>query len=282
MLRIEGTEMRSPTNDSVYWQYTAAGSESQTEISISDLTKFAAGGILGLMLRTRIRHSVSAARRKRATAPQTTRQRLLEAAGQVFANKGFNAATGKEIAELAHTNTAAVNYYFGGIDELYAAVLQEARNRVVTTDEVRAAVVGKTDAKAKLEAVIGLIVPAITSPAASSWAIRVLGREIVSPSPALAPLREDACWSGSASYGALLPSCLGCPKTTRRSRAGLISVMAPILLLLVYDRNMFRHMFPDFGLTPQDNAGVIRHLVQFALAGLSAVALDAKTPRPAG
>jgi AcrR family transcriptional regulator len=273
--------MRSPTNDSVYWQYTAAGSESQTEISISDLTKFAAGGILGLMLRTRIRHSVSAARRKRATAPQTTRQRLLEAAGQVFANKGFNAATGKEIAELAHTNTAAVNYYFGGIDELYAAVLQEARNRVVTTDEVRAAVVGKTDAKAKLEAVIGLIVPAITSPAASSWAIRILGREIVSPSPALAPLREDAMVRIGIMRG-IVAELLRLPEDHATVTRGLISVMAPILLLLVYDRNMFRHMFPDFGLTPQDNAGVIRHLVQFALAGLSAVALDAKMPRPAG
>ena len=131
-------------------------------------------------------------RRRPAAADQTTRQRLLEAAGQVFAEKGFNGSTGKEIAELAGTNTAAVNYYFGGVGALYAAVLQEAKGRLVTTEAVVAALAGKTDAKAKLEAVVGLIVRAITSPAASSWAIRVLGREIVSPSPALEGLLADA------------------------------------------------------------------------------------------
>ncbi|MGA2065003.1 MAG: CerR family C-terminal domain-containing protein [Thermoguttaceae bacterium] len=205
---------------------------------------------------------------------------MLEAAGQVFADKGFSDATGKEIAVLARTNSAAVNYYFGGIDELYAAVIREARNRLVTTEDVVAALAGKADAKAKLEAVIGLIVRAITSPAASSWAIRVLGREIVSPSPALEPLREDAMMRIGIMRG-IVGELIGLPEDHPAVTRGVISVMAPILLLLVFDRCMFRRMFPEFGLTPADNAAVIRHLVQFALAGLSAVARDAQVnPQP--
>jgi AcrR family transcriptional regulator len=46
--------------------------------------------------------------------PQDTRQRLLLAAGQVFASKGFEAASVREICQLAHVNIASINYYFGG------------------------------------------------------------------------------------------------------------------------------------------------------------------------
>ncbi len=212
-------------------------------------------------------------RRKSGTAHQTTRQKLLEAAGQVFADKGFSAATGKEIAELAGTNSAAVNYYFGGVEELYAAVIQEARNRLVTTEEVLAAVAGKTDAEAKLEAVVGLIVRAITGPTASSWAVRVLGREIVSPSPALEPLLKDATIRIGIMRG-IVGELIGLPEDHAAVTRSLISLLGPILLLLIYDRRMFCRMFPDFGLNPSDNAAVIRHLVQFALAGLSAVSRD--------
>src|SRR4030095_12192205 len=53
-----------------------------------------------------------------------TRQRLLEAAGEVFAARGFRAATVREICQRAQANLAAVNYHFGDKERLYAAVLQ--------------------------------------------------------------------------------------------------------------------------------------------------------------
>src|ERR1700688_2493049 len=80
---------------------------------------------------------------------QSTHLQLLEAAGQEFAEKGFDRTTAKEICERAGTNTAAVNYYFGGIEGLQAAVLEEARNRLFSVDAISAAVAGKKDAKTK-------------------------------------------------------------------------------------------------------------------------------------
>src|SRR5271163_4722221 len=65
-----------------------------------------------------------------------TREHLLEAAGHVFAQKGFEGTTAKEICERAGTNTAAVNYYFGGIEALYGAVMEEARNRIFSVREI--------------------------------------------------------------------------------------------------------------------------------------------------
>lgn len=52
-----------------------------------------------------------------------TRTRLLEAAGEVFAEKGFQAATVREICSRAGANLAAVNYYFGDKQRLYLEVV---------------------------------------------------------------------------------------------------------------------------------------------------------------
>src|SRR5437867_4556237 len=123
-----------------------------------------------------------ARRRRRANDRQDTPGQLLEAAGHVFAEKGFDRATGKEICERAGTNTAAINYYFGGMEGLYAAVLEEANGRLFTLEMVSAAVAGKPDAKSKLEALLGLIVGTLAGPVSSSWVLRVIGREIVAPS----------------------------------------------------------------------------------------------------
>src|SRR5689334_18729350 len=56
-----------------------------------------------------------------------TRTRLLDAAGQVFAENGFKAATVREICRRAGAkNIAAVNYYFRDKEQLYRATLQHA------------------------------------------------------------------------------------------------------------------------------------------------------------
>src|SRR5262245_63051572 len=104
---------------------------------------------------------------------QGTRTELLEAAGHVFAEKGFDRATGKEICERAGANTAAINYYFGGMDGLHAAVLEEANRRLVPLETVTAAIAKKTSARAKLQVIIELVVEKLLEPISSSWVFGV-------------------------------------------------------------------------------------------------------------
>ncbi len=48
-----------------------------------------------------------------------TSQKILECACEVFAEKGFQAASISDICELAGTNRASINYYFRSKDNLY-------------------------------------------------------------------------------------------------------------------------------------------------------------------
>jgi TetR/AcrR family transcriptional regulator, regulator of cefoperazone and chloramphenicol sensitivity len=57
---------------------------------------------------------------------ELTKSRLLEAAGEEFAEKGYAAARVRTICDRAGANFAAVNYHFGGKEQLYVAVVLEA------------------------------------------------------------------------------------------------------------------------------------------------------------
>jgi AcrR family transcriptional regulator len=58
-------------------------------------------------------------------AGETTRRRLLDAAGACFAARGFRGATMREIAARAGVNLAAANYHFGSKQALYLEVVRE-------------------------------------------------------------------------------------------------------------------------------------------------------------
>jgi AcrR family transcriptional regulator len=63
-----------------------------------------------------------------------TRERLLDAALEVFASKGYEGASTREICRLGGCNVAAIHYHFGDKASLYRAVFRipEALQRMPT------------------------------------------------------------------------------------------------------------------------------------------------------
>ncbi|MCG8512284.1 MAG: CerR family C-terminal domain-containing protein [Rhodospirillales bacterium] len=54
-----------------------------------------------------------------------TRERLLEAGLRLFAAKGFDSVSTRELTRAADVNIAAIGYHFGGKQELYHAVIEQ-------------------------------------------------------------------------------------------------------------------------------------------------------------
>src|SRR5580658_7522029 len=67
-----------------------------------------------------------ARRRAKHKDPDLTRDKLIDAAGTVFAERGYRSATIREICRRAGANVAAVNYTFGDKMGLYTEVLRHS------------------------------------------------------------------------------------------------------------------------------------------------------------
>jgi AcrR family transcriptional regulator len=217
-----------------------------------------------------------APRSRKEGTRHSTRRHLLEAAGQVFAEKGFEGSTAKEIAARAQTNTAAVNYYFGGIDGLYAAVLEEARNSIFSDQAIAKAIEGKTDPKAKLEAVFGAVIQTLLGPVSSSWVLRVLGRDMVTSTPASDAAKEKLILPRALILRRFVGELVGLPDDHPAVARACVSIMAPFSMLILADRRRMKKALPSLGLGPEDAPDLARHFAQFALAGLEAVGREAR------
>ena len=60
--------------------------------------------------------------KKADRSPDATRERIVEAALDLFGERGLTGTTVRDIAQRAKVNVAAISYHFGGKDELYRAV----------------------------------------------------------------------------------------------------------------------------------------------------------------
>ncbi len=190
----------------------------------------------------------------------------------MFAEKGFERATGKEICERAGSNSAAVNYYYGGMEALYGEVLVEANRRLFGYDRLAAAVSGESEPREKLRKVIELMVRTVASSDTSSWALRVLSREVLTPSPTFQVLWDRELVPKRQLIREIVGGILGlAPDHPAVARCGL-SCMAPFVLLLVGDRKMVDLAFPSIR---SEIDATVEHLFRFAIGGIEAIAADA-------
>ena len=92
-----------------------------------------------------------------------SRCRLLAAAGECFACKGYAGTTVRDITERAGCNVSAVNYHFGGKQNVYVALF-EARLAELTRHRIDALRALDDDGQTSLERVIETFAVAFLAP----------------------------------------------------------------------------------------------------------------------
>jgi TetR/AcrR family transcriptional regulator, regulator of cefoperazone and chloramphenicol sensitivity len=113
------------------------------------------------------------------------RERLLSAAGEIFAEKGCRAATVREIVRQAGANIAAVNYYFGDKEHLYLETVRCAAQQCGSGIPLPAWAPG-TPPEQKLRDFIRTFLARVAPDREPMWFGRLILREMSQPTPACA------------------------------------------------------------------------------------------------
>ena len=60
-----------------------------------------------------------------------TKKRILDVATELFANKGFEGTSTREICQTAGVNISLISYYFGGKQELYHKIIESITSSII-------------------------------------------------------------------------------------------------------------------------------------------------------
>jgi AcrR family transcriptional regulator len=119
-----------------------------------------------------------------------TRRRLLESAGEVFAEHGFHNATIRQICDRAEANVAAVNYHFRDKAELYEAVLRYshcAAEAAYATSKLAS----DAPAEERLAGYVRSMMSRILDEGRPAWHGKLMSREMTEPTAGLDGLVRD-------------------------------------------------------------------------------------------
>lgn len=193
-----------------------------------------------------------------------TKNRIIEAAGRLFAERGYAETTSKEICETVGANMAAVNYHFGNRDGLYLAVLEKVRTHLADYDALSKRLVETTDPHEKL----GHFIEAFLRPAfeRQSWMIRLWARELVSPSLVGQAFRCDREISGFCVLLEIVSELTGIPVDDPDINYCVLNIMGPFMVLLMVNPERSPHAAVYAG----GERVAVERLKEFMIGGLEA------------
>lgn len=189
------------------------------------------------------------------------RKRLIEAAGEVFAEMGYEAATVREITVRANLNVAAVNYYFRDKLQLYRSVLQTVTGRTLHLLQEHCL---SGSPEARLRNFVQCILTA-TSKEEDDWPRVLMARTIMEPHEVQTTLIVEAVRPMHEIAEDIIRDLMG-----SHSGPALAALAASFVVSLCVNRVPQQRV--DQLLSPETGAGDIERsaelMYQFVLAGI--------------
>ena len=120
-----------------------------------------------------------------------TKQRLLEAAGELFAERGFRNTNVRDICRRAGANVAAVNYHFRDKEALYAAVFQYAGACAIQTGRAENGAGRPWSPEQRLRGFIRGLLDSFFDGGRPAWLMKLVALEMIEPTRLLDALVEE-------------------------------------------------------------------------------------------
>jgi AcrR family transcriptional regulator len=196
-----------------------------------------------------------------------TRAKLLEAAGQVFAEYGFHAATVREICARAGANVAAVNYHFGDKAELYEEVLRQAV--FAAHDAPMREALSTMPAQEALRRAVRYMLGKLCGAGRPSWTMRLMAHEMTQPTAALGRVVDEIISPNYAMLRRIIGSMLDLPADHDKTRFCVHSIIGQVLHY-AHGRPVIARLWPDLKTTEEGLDQIAQHIADFSLAYLKA------------
>jgi hypothetical protein len=204
----------------------------------------------------------------------TTKERLLDAACEIFAEKGFRNATVAEICERAEANIAAVNYHFGDKESLYEAVWRHAFEVTSSTYPIGGSVAGDADVEELLYGYASAILHRIFSEGEAGLFPRLLNQEMAAPTLALDKIAKEALFPQSQQVEKTVKKFFGDPCDEHMLWLGKHSIIGQCAFYN-FSRPLREQVMGCGEMTEEGIVRIARHIAKFSLGGLKEIQKDA-------
>jgi TetR/AcrR family transcriptional regulator, regulator of cefoperazone and chloramphenicol sensitivity len=197
-----------------------------------------------------------------------TRKRLLDVAGEVFAEKGFDRTTIREVCQRATANIAAVNYHFGDKRKLYAAAFDYS----LTCADEQPSLASNADKSAedRLREFIRRFLRRLLDPGRPSWHSRLLAREMSEPTGALEAMVRREIRPRYEVLQGIIQELAGevPPRVIAKCAASVVGQM----MHYHFARPVLKLVSPVYGDLEKHVEELADHVTRFSLAGILAIA----------
>jgi AcrR family transcriptional regulator len=195
------------------------------------------------------------------------RERILEAAGEIFAERGFEQATVRDICTRAGANVAAVNYYFGDKLRLYI----EAVKRAHAWKMGQAALpqwLGDAPPEQMLGDFILTFMRRLKLGDADTWQNRLMRREMMSSGTACGELVRDSIRPEFETLLAILRPLLPCELRDEERHLFAFSIVGQCLFYHFADP-VVRKLIDDDEYQTHEPERLAEHITAFSLSALT-------------
>ena len=198
-----------------------------------------------------------------------TRDRLLEAAGEVFAEQGFRRATVRDICSRAGANIAAVNYHFGDKEQLYQAVIRHWLGEAVRRFPPDGKLPADATPRQRLHAFVRSWLFRMLGEGTPAWHGRLMAREMTEPTAAFELILAESARPMSQRLTGIVRDLLGADAGDRLVRDCAMSVAGQCCFYR-HAHEMICRLYPDLKHSPEQIENLAEHITRFSLAGIAA------------
>jgi AcrR family transcriptional regulator len=192
---------------------------------------------------------------------------LCRTAAAVFAESGYRAATVRDICQRAGANVAAINYHFGGKEQLYLEVLRQTQKEQWTMHPLPDSGADVLSPGERLHAFVRSFLSQLLDNRLTGVNIRIMAREMIDPTPALDAVVEEFFRPFAESLRAIIRGLMGPAASEEQVRLCGISVVGQCLFF-DHCRSVMPRLFPDMRIGPDRLDMLAGHITRYSLAGI--------------